>query len=88
MASPHAAGVAALIVSEYGTADPRHAGLTLAPQEVRRRLERTSDEHACPRPRLLNYQGLGPIFNAFCAGTKAFNGFYGHGIVNAARAVA
>jgi lantibiotic leader peptide-processing serine protease len=88
MASPHAAGVAALIVSEYGTADPRHAGLTLAPQEVRRRLEQTSDEHACPRPRILNYQGLGPIFNAFCAGTKAFNGFYGHGIVNAARAVA
>ena len=88
MASPHAAGVAALIVSQYGTADPRHAGLTLPPQEVRRRLEQTSDEHACPRPRLLNYQGLGPIFNAFCAGTKAFNGFYGHGIVNAARAVA
>jgi lantibiotic leader peptide-processing serine protease len=88
MASPHAAGVAALIVSQYGTADPRHAGVTLAPQEVRRRLEQTSDEHACPRPRLLNYQGLGPIFNAFCAGTKAFNGFYGHGIVNAARAVA
>jgi lantibiotic leader peptide-processing serine protease len=88
MASPHAAGVAALIVSQYGTADPRHAGLTLAPQEVRRRLEQTSDEHACPRPRLLNYQGLGPIFTAFCAGPKAFNGFFGHGIVNAARAVA
>ena len=88
MASPHAAGVAALIVSEYGKADPRHAGLTLAPQEVRRRLEQSSDEHACPRPRLLNYQGLGPIFNAFCAGTRSYNGFYGHGIVNATSAVA
>jgi hypothetical protein len=29
------------------------------------------------------YQRLGPIINAaFCAGTKAFNGFYGRGIVN------
>ena len=37
MAAPHAAGVAALIVSEFGTVD-RRGGLTLSPRETERRL--------------------------------------------------
>jgi subtilisin family serine protease len=89
MASPHAAGVAALIVSERGTRDPVHDGLTLSPRTVAQILRDTATEHACPRPRLVDYTIVGrdPSFNAFCGGTASFNDFYGHGIVNALRAV-
>jgi subtilisin family serine protease len=38
MASPHAAGVAALIVSKYGTPDRKRGGLTMDPALVRERL--------------------------------------------------
>jgi hypothetical protein len=31
--------------------------------------------------------GRDPSFNAFCGGSASFNDFYGHGIVNALRAV-
>jgi lantibiotic leader peptide-processing serine protease len=89
MASPHAAGVAALIVSEYGTRDLVHDGLTLSPARVARILRDTATEHACPRPRLMDYTIVGrdPSFNAFCGGSASFNDFCGHGIVNALRAV-
>ncbi|MEJ7584162.1 MAG: S8 family serine peptidase [Acidimicrobiales bacterium] len=40
MASPHAAGVAALIVGEYGVDDDDHPGLTLSPRAVQRQLGR------------------------------------------------
>jgi subtilisin family serine protease len=80
MASPHAAGVAALIVSEFGKKDKAHGGLTLAPSVVERILKRTATNHACPDPRLDD-------FGAFCAGGKDFNGFYGEGIVDALHAV-
>ena len=46
MASPHAAGVAALIVSEYGSGSG--AGFGLAPRQVERILRRTATDHACP----------------------------------------
>jgi lantibiotic leader peptide-processing serine protease len=89
MASPHAAGVAALIVSEFGKKDKRHGGLGLDPSEVRRILKRTATEHACPDPPLVDYTNVGrpPEFNALCVGDKGFNGFYGSGIVDALRAV-
>jgi subtilisin family serine protease len=89
MASPHAAGVAALIVSQFGAPDPRRGGLTLNPVVVRKVLERSAVETACPEPRLMDYTIVGrpAEFNAFCEGTPEFNGFYGHGIVNAFNAV-
>jgi lantibiotic leader peptide-processing serine protease len=89
MAAPHATGVAALIVSQYGKRDPRHGGLKLTPDRVERILKSTATDHACPRPRLFSYEDVGrpPEFNAFCAGPKTKNGFYGHGIVNAYAAV-
>jgi hypothetical protein len=42
-------------------------------------------EHACPEPRLFDYTNVGrpAEFNALCEGTEEFNGFYGHGIVDA-----
>jgi subtilisin family serine protease len=90
MASPHAVGVAALIVSEFGVPDPKHpGGLTMKPTDVQKRLEATARDHACPHPRLFHYPDpdLPPEFDAFCKGTPEFNGFYGHGIVDALAAV-
>ena len=89
MASPHAVGVAALIISEFGTTDPVHGGLMMSPAEVEARLTGTATEHACPEPRLVDYTLVGrpASWNAYCEGDLEFNGFYGHGIVNAEDAV-
>ena len=89
MASPHAVGVAALIVAEYGRRDRRHGGLTLSPDAVERKLRSSATDHACPTPRTQTYTGpTNPAqYTATCEGGTAFNGFYGDGIVNALGAV-
>jgi subtilisin family serine protease len=89
MASPHAAGVAALIVATHGHRDARHGGLTLGPRAVERVLTRTAKQTPCPSPPVATYpdEDLGPEFDAVCEGTLARNGFYGRGIVNALTAV-
>jgi subtilisin family serine protease len=89
MASPHAAGVTALIVSKFGNRDGRLGGLKLAPDLVEKHLYRTAAEHACPEPRLQSYanEGRPAEFDAFCWGDENFNGFYGFGIVDAYAAV-
>ena len=90
MASPHAAGVAALIVSRFGHPDPAHPGtLRLDPDTVESVLTGTAAEHACPVPALQSYvnEGRSTEFDALCVGDAHFNGFYGHGIVDAYAAV-
>jgi subtilisin family serine protease len=89
MASPHAAGVAALIVSEFGKKDKAHGGLTLAPETVKRILKESATDHACPDPRLVDYTIVGrpASWNAYCEGDEDYNGFYGSGIVDALGAV-
>jgi subtilisin family serine protease len=92
MAAPHAVGVAALLISRYGKSD-HHGGVTLAPQRVTRLLYRSAVPHACPQPRLFHYERIlssGAVATAdhLCEGGTSFNGFYGHGIVNAYLAVA
>jgi subtilisin family serine protease len=89
MASPHAVGVAALIVSRFGQHDPSHPGVRLEPAKVESLLLRTAAEHACPEPRLFSYanEGRPAEFNAFCEGDLNFNGFYGYGIADAFAAV-
>ncbi|MFC5925382.1 S8 family serine peptidase [Micromonospora vulcania] len=88
MASPHAAGVAALIVSRYGKTE-RRGGFGMAPDLVEQHLYRTAAEHACPEPRLQQYrnEGRDETYDAYCAGGVNFNGFYGYGIVDAYAAV-
>ncbi|GIJ28157.1 serine protease [Micromonospora qiuiae] len=88
MAAPHASGVAALIVSRYGKAQGR-GGFGLAPDLVEQHLYRTATKRACPQPRLVSYvnEGRSAEFDAYCAGPVSFNGFYGHGIVDAYAAV-
>lgn len=87
MASPHASGVAALIVSEYGKKSRGDFGLN--PDKVGRILMDTAQARACPDPPLQTYtnEGRPEEFNALCEGTRDFNGFYGHGIVDAYAAV-
>jgi lantibiotic leader peptide-processing serine protease len=89
MASPHATGVAALIVSTYGIKDNKLGGLRLAPHKTEFVLNETAAEHACPNPPLLTYtnEGRPAEFNALCEGDLEFNGFYGYGIVDAYAAV-
>lgn len=87
MASPHATGVAALIVSQFG----RYRGdqVTLEPAKVQRVLEGTAAKVPCPVPPTVDYidEGRDDTFTATCTGDTQFNGFYGHGIVDAFSAV-
>jgi lantibiotic leader peptide-processing serine protease len=88
MASPHAAGVAALIVSAHGRHDGQHGGLTLSPRTVERILTRTAKQTPCPSPPNFAYpDDRDPSFDGVCEGTLARNGIYGRGIVNALTAV-
>ncbi|QKV72702.1 S8 family serine peptidase [Amycolatopsis sp. Hca4] len=88
MAAPHAAGVAALIVSQYGHPTPG-GGFGLDPDVVQRILEQTASKIACPVPRTVDYldESRDASYTATCAGDASFNGFYGHGAVDAWSAV-
>jgi hypothetical protein len=48
-------------------------------------MKRTAQDRACPRPREFHYPDpdLPPEYTAYCEGSREFNGFYGHGIVDA-----
>jgi len=87
MATPHAVGVAALIVSQYGKVS--HGDFGMNPDAVQRVLEGTASKIACPVPRTVDYlkEGRDASFTATCVGDPSFNGFYGHGAVDAWSAV-
>ncbi|QNS07002.1 S8 family peptidase [Streptomyces xanthii] len=75
MASPHAAGVAALLKSAHPKASPA---------QLQAMMKAQADEQACPA----DYDGNGDgVVDAWCKGSVADNGFYGSGIVNALKAV-
>jgi subtilisin family serine protease len=93
MASPHAAGVAALIISRFGDLDNPQNG-KMRPGSVAAYLEQTSDPQPCPT-------ALPPGYEAFtrpapegqegapqvCQGGPGNTSWYGSGQVNAFRAV-
>ena len=88
MAGPHVAGLAALVIEEYGRGNPHH-GHSLDPDAVQARIEQTATDTACPPGGIDDYtdEGRPPEWNATCTGSTADNGFFGEGIVNAAAAV-
>jgi subtilisin family serine protease len=88
MASPHAAGVAALVVSRYGHPDRPGRGWTLSPRRTERILKATAEDTPCPSPPELVYPDpeLEGLTNT-CEGTLERNGFYGFGVVDALSAV-
>lgn len=95
MASPHAVGVASLIISRYGHRDRRHGGLTLHPRAVEWVLRATATEKECPSPRTVEYvwytmqdgKWVKHTSTQTCEGSKGRNGFFGNGIVDALNAV-
>ncbi|CAN5600077.1 hypothetical protein BH24ACT26_BH24ACT26_06230 [soil metagenome] len=89
MASPHAVGVAALIISEDGRWDDGE--IKLNPRATERALIRSANEHGCPPGGAQEYEDkleeiVGPL-TASCEGSRSFNGLYGYGIVDALEAV-
>lgn len=75
MAAPHVSGVAALLASTHPEYSLR---------ELRDALESQADATACPTDYDLTGDGRQ---DAFCTGYAAYNGFYGHGMVDALAAV-
>ena len=86
MAAPHATGVAALIIGSKGQPDRALGGVRMQPHRVEQVLTVSAHEKACDAP-VVSYPGRDDSYTAPCEGTPEFNGFYGHGIVNAASAV-
>ena len=88
MAAPHATGVAALIVSQFG--ERRGRGITLHPQFTQAFLEASATDTPCmtPNPFTYTHKGRDASYTTFCEGTPVYNGVYGHGIVDALSAVA
>ncbi|WP_248964903.1 S8 family peptidase [Sphaerisporangium perillae] len=82
MASPHATGVAAILISRFGK--PGKGGLTMSPAQVEKLLYATATPVACPSSGSTTYTVSEETHT--CAGSKAKNGFYGHGLVDAYRA--
>jgi subtilisin family serine protease len=83
MASPHAAGVAALIESRFGP---------MAPGNVKAYLDQTADPQPCPTflpPTYESFFGVGIDSGLFypCQGGTSHNSWYGNGQVNAFNAV-
>ncbi|MGA4842794.1 S8 family peptidase [Streptomyces sp. G45] len=76
MASPHAAGVAALLKSTHPKASPA---------QLQKLLKQQADNPGCP-DKPYDPDGDGKV-DAVCEGGKNRNGFYGHGIVDALDAV-
>ena len=76
MAAPHVSGVAALLASRHPDAGPR---------ELSRLLLDQAEPLGCPAGYDRNAD---TSQDALCRGFATYNGFYGHGLVNAYRAVA
>ena len=100
MACPNAAGVCALIISQYGdfTTNGNGSKLHMSPQRVEAYLQLTANNQPCPEPREVTYFLLSPPFppntpapgvlpNQRCQGDAGYNNFYGKGIVDALKAV-
>jgi len=88
MASPHVAGVAALIISQFGK---------MSPGSVEARIRQTADPQACPTTFPPGFGGLDYLRDfpgtqsgriQSCQGGIGHNSWYGDGQVNAFRAVA
>jgi subtilisin family serine protease len=89
MASPHAAGVAALIISRYGDLKNPQNG-KMRPSQVEAYLQQTADPQSCPLafpPNYLAFTGTQSGAVQTCQGGDGHNSWYGAGQVDALNAV-
>ena len=92
MATPNAAGVVALIISQYG--EPRNDDpWYMSPTSVESVLQITANNQPCPEGGSITYPfsadppgTFGPV-TVVCQGNAGYNNFYGKGIVDALKAV-
>lgn len=89
MATPNVAGVAALIISQYGdfTTGGNPNKPHMAPTQVESILQITANNQPCPAPG--TFTG-GPGYTSAdndCEGNTGYNSFFGKGIVDAVKAV-
>jgi subtilisin family serine protease len=100
MATPNAAGVCALIISQYGdfTTNGNGRKTHMSPQRVEAYLQQTANNQPCPDTNPVNYVTVFPVGtlpagspiglpNQRCQGDAGYNNFYGKGIVDAFKAV-
>jgi subtilisin family serine protease len=91
MATPNAAGVAALIISQYGDFTPNNQNKPhMSPTAVEQILQISANNQPCPQPNTVVYPAQPPDYpgaTATCQGDVGYNSFYGKGIVDAVRAV-
>jgi subtilisin family serine protease len=88
MASPHAAGVAALIISQFGDLQSKKGKMN--PGQVEAFLDQTADPQPCPATLPAGYAAFVAVDNGApqtCQGGTGYNGWYGHGQVDALNAV-
>jgi subtilisin family serine protease len=94
MASPHAAGVVALIISRYGDSSSPQNG-KLRPGQAESILQQTADPQACPDENLpaaavaviAGFPGTQSGTPQTCQGGAGHNSWYGNGQVDALNAV-
>lgn len=98
MASPHVAGLAALVISRFGdTKNPQNG--TMRPGQVEQYIEQTADPQGCPTtlPNATSGSQAGRAYATWygansgavqqCQGGAGHNSWYGNGEVNALAAV-
>jgi lantibiotic leader peptide-processing serine protease len=92
MATPNAAGVAALIISQYGDFSSNNKNKPhMSPTQVETILQTTANNQPCPSPNTVT-QSVHPAVDqlpatATCQGNTGQNSFFGKGIVDALKAV-
>jgi lantibiotic leader peptide-processing serine protease len=89
MASPHVAGVAALVVSRFGDLDNPQNG-KMRPGAVQQYVEKTADPQPCPTAEEMAFYAPFPRPDGEpqeCQGGEGYNSWYGHGEANAFKAV-
>src|SRR4051794_5864693 len=89
MASPHVAGVAALIISQYGSSKSPQNG-KMRPGQVLALLQQTADPQDCPStlpPGYATFVGTQSGVPQTCTGGPGHNSWYGNGQADALNAV-
>ena len=89
MASPHVAGVAALVISRFGSLKSPQNG-KMRPDQVKAYLDQTADPQPCPAalpPGYEAFPGLNSQQPQSCQGGSGYNSWYGNGQIDAFNAL-